>query len=113
MSRDRQHRTVRDLRFWVASMAPLVGSMAEELKDSELTELSTCRRGPLGIDLRLVWSALNACFNVDAQASPAQGGRICMLAARSVGFKLNGERERACRAIPSIPSWDPISKSVM
>ena len=76
-------------------MAPSVGSVAEEVKDSNVNEWSTCRRGPLGIDLWLVWSALNACFNVDAQASPAQGGRICMLAARPVGFKLNGDRERA------------------
>ena len=76
-------------------MGPLVGSVAEKLKNSKVMEWSTRRCGPLGPSLRLVWSALNACFNVDAQASPAQGGRICMLAARPVGFKLNGERERA------------------
>ena len=53
-----------------------MSSVVEELKDSQLTEQSTCRRGPLGIDLRLVWSALNACFNVVSWASPAYGGRV-------------------------------------
>ena len=95
MSRDPQLRSGRVLCFRLASLGPLMSSVAEELKDSQLTEQSTCRRGPLGIDLRLVWSALNACFNVDAQASPAQGGCICMPATRPVGFMLIGERERA------------------
>ena len=95
MSRDRQVRSARVLCFGLASLGPLVGSVAEKLKDSKMIEWSTRRCGPLGPGLRLVRSALNACFNVDAQASPAQGGRICMLAARPVGFKLNGDRERA------------------
>ena len=95
MSRDRKLQPGRVLCFRLASLGPLISSVAEKLKDSELTELSTCRRGPIRIDLRLVWSALNACFNVDAQASPAQGGCICMPATRPVGFMLIGERERA------------------
>ena len=47
-------------------MDPLVGSVAEKLKDSKVMEWSTRRCGPLGVDLWLVWSTLNACFNVDA-----------------------------------------------
>ena len=46
-------------------MAPLVGSVTEELKDSMLMERSTCRRGPFGVDLWHIRSTLNACFNVD------------------------------------------------
>ena len=81
MSRDRQVRSARVLCFGLASMGPLVGSVAEKLKDSEVIEWSTRRCGPLGPGLRLVWSALNACFNVDAWASPATGGRIYVPAA--------------------------------
>ena len=95
MSRDPQVRSVRVFRFGLSSMAPLLGSVAEELEDFNVIVWSTCRHGPLGVGLWLVRSVLSACFNVDARASPAQGGRICMLAARPVGFKLNGERERA------------------
>ena len=46
-------------------MGPLVGSVAKELKDSKVTEWFTRRRRPFGVALRLVRSALNACFNVD------------------------------------------------
>ena len=95
MSRDPQVRSAHVFRSGPASMTPSVGSVAEEVKDSNVNVWSTCRRGPLGVGLWLVRSVLSACFNVDARASPAQGGRICMLAARPVGFKLNGERERA------------------
>ena len=113
VSRDRQLRSVRVLHIWLASMVPLVGSVVEELTDSKVVERSTCRRGPFGVHLWLVRSALNEYFSVETWASPACSGRIYMPPACPVGFKLNGERERACRAMPSIPSWDPISKSVM
>ena len=36
VSRDRKLRSVRVLRFWLASMTPLVGSVAEKLKYSKL-----------------------------------------------------------------------------
>ena len=64
VSRDWQLRLGRVLCFRLASLGPLMSLVAEELKDSELTELSTCRHGPLGVDLWLVRSTLNACFNV-------------------------------------------------
>jgi len=107
VSRDRQLRSGRVLCFRLASLGLLMSAVAEELKDSELMELSTCRRGPLGIDLRLVWSALNACFNVVAWASPAYGGCLYVPAARPVGFKLIGDRALAWRATPSIPRMHP------
>ena len=66
VSRDRQLRSGRVLRFRLASTTPLVGSVGEELKDSKVMKRSACRCGPLGIDLWLVQSTLNACFNVDA-----------------------------------------------
>ena len=43
-----------------------MGSVAKKLKDSNVVELFTRRRGPLGVGLRLVPSVLNACFNVDS-----------------------------------------------
>ena len=64
VSRDRQLRSVRVLGFGLANMAALVSSVAEELTNSNVMEWSTCRRGPLGVDLWLVRSTLNACFNV-------------------------------------------------
>ena len=76
MSRDPQLRSGRVLCFGLASLGPLVGSVAEELKDSKVMEWSTRRCGPLGVDLWLVQSVLKACFNVDAWAFPANGGRI-------------------------------------
>ena len=60
VSRDRQLRSVRVLGFGLASMAALVSSVAEELTNSNIMEWSTCRRGPLGVDLWLVRSTLNA-----------------------------------------------------
>ena len=68
--------------------------MAEELEDYNMIEWSTCRRGPRSVDLWLVGSVLKACVN-DAWTSPAHGGRIYVPAARPLGFKLDGERERA------------------
>ena len=76
MSRGPQVRSARVLRFGLSSVVALVGSVAEELTDSNVMERFTCRRGPAGIDLRRVWSALSTCFNVDARASPVHGGRI-------------------------------------
>ena len=95
MSRGPQLRSARVFRFGLSSLAALVGSVAEELEDCNIFEWSTCRCGPLGVDLWLVRSALNACFNVDAWASPAHSSRIYMPATHSVGFMLIGERERA------------------
>ena len=113
VSRDRQLRWTRVLCFWLASMAPLMSSVAEKLRDSVLTERSTCRCWPLGVDLRLVRSALGTCFNVDAWASPAYSGRIYTPAARYVGFKLTREHARSWRAMPSIPHVDPVHEGVL
>ena len=94
-------------------MAPLMSSVAEKLRDSVLTERSTCRCWPLGVDLRLVRSALSTCFNVDAWASPAYSGRIYTPATRYVGFKLIREHARSWRAMPSIPHVDPVHEGVL
>ena len=103
MSRSRQLRSDRVLHFRLASLAPLVGSVAEKLKDSKVVEWSTRVDGPLDVDLRLVWSALNACFNIESLASPANGGRIRVPAACAVGLKSNSCRVRACCAMPCGP----------
>ena len=66
VSRDRQLRSARVLRFWLASLAPLMSSVAEEFKDSDVMEWFTRRCGPLSIDLRLVRSALNMWSNIVA-----------------------------------------------
>ena len=95
VSRDPQVRSAHVFRSEPASMAPSVGSVAEEVKDSNVNVWSTCRRGPLGVGLWLVRSVLSACFNVDARTSPAHSGRIYVPAACPVGFKLIGVRERA------------------
>ena len=81
MSRDRQLRTVRVLCFGVASMAPLVGSVAEELKESMLIERSTCRCGPLGVDFVHVARTFNEWFNVELWPLPAHGSRVGIRAA--------------------------------
>ena len=75
-------------------MVALVGSVVEELTDSNVMERSTCRRGPLGAYRRLVWTALNAWSNVEIWPYPAYGSRIYMPSARPVGLKSNGGRAR-------------------
>ena len=113
VSRDWQLRSVRVLGFWLASMATLVGSVVEELTDSNVSERSTCRRGPLGASRRLVRTALNAWSNVEIWPYTAYWSRIYMSSARPDGLKSNGDRARTWRAVPSIPLWDPICRSVM
>ena len=79
-------------------MAPLSGSVAEELIDFMLVDRSMCRLRPLGVDLLLasgLWRTLSASFNVDTWVSPAYGSHTYVPAARPVSLKLNGERERA------------------
>ena len=93
VSRDRQLRSVRVLRFGLASMATLVGSVAEELKDSKVMERSTCRCGPLGVDSRLVWRTIKMWSNVDERPCPANGSRFYTPSGRPVGLKLIGGRE--------------------
>ena len=65
VSRDWQLRSVRVLGFWLASMAPLMSSVAEKLRDFVLMKRSTCRCGPLGVDLWLVGRTFNEWFNVE------------------------------------------------
>ena len=95
MSRHRQLRSGRVLRFGLSSLGPLVGSVAETFKDSMLVERFTHRGGPHSGDFRRVWRTLNDMFNVDARPSPADGRRICTLATRPVGLKMFGDRARA------------------
>jgi len=94
VSRAPQLRSGRVLRFRPASLGTLMGSVAEELRDSKDMEWSTCRRGPLSIDFRVIQSVLNACFNVKIWRFPANGSRIYMSCARPVGLTLIGDRVR-------------------
>ena len=50
MSRDRQARSERVLRFGLASLDALTSSVAEELTDSNFMEWFARRCGPLGVD---------------------------------------------------------------
>ena len=93
MSRDPQLRSARVLGVGAASLARLVGSMAVGLKDSLIMMWFTCVDGPVCGDLRLVWRTLNACFNVETMATPANGGRIYVPAVGPDGLKLIGCRE--------------------
>ena len=113
VSRARQLRSERVLGFGLASMATLMGSVAEELTNSNVMEWSTCRCRPLGVDFVHVARTFNEWFNVDLWLLPAHGSRIGSRAACPVHLKLIDGRARAWRAMPSIPSWDPSYKSVM
>ena len=94
MSRHRQLRSGRVLRFGLSSLGPLVGSVAEKFKDSMLVERFTHRGGPHSVDLWCVWRTLNDMSNVDARPSLANGSRLGMRAACTVGLETNGCRER-------------------
>ena len=96
MSRDRQLRSVRVLRIWLASLGALTSSVAEELKYSKFVERPMCRCGPLGVDLWLVGRTFNEWFNVELCPLPAHDSRAGMRAACLVDLKLNGGRARIC-----------------
>ena len=96
VSRDRKLRWEQVLRFRLASLGPLMSSVAEELKDSKVMERSTCRCRPLSVDSQLVWRTLSIWSNVDARPVPAYGSRIYIPDARPVGLALIGERVRSC-----------------
>jgi hypothetical protein len=113
VSRDRQRRSGRVLRFGLASLGALTSSVAEELKDSNLMQWFARCGGPLVIDLRLVRTTLSVPFNVEIWCCPANGSCLYTSSLRPVGLKSNGGRARTCRAMPSIPSWDPSYDSVM
>ena len=113
VSRDRELRWVRVLRFRLASLGPLMSSVAEELKDSKAMERSTCRCGPLGVDSRLVGRTIKTWSNVDARPFPANGSRIYMPTGCPVGLKLIGDRERTWRAMPCIACEDPSYEGAM
>ena len=70
-----------------------MGSVAEKLTDSTIIQWFTHVDGPVNGDLRLVRRTLNACFNVETMATPANGGRIYVPAVGPDGLKLIG-----CRA---------------
>ena len=93
VSRDQQLRSGRILRVGVASLGRLTRAMDKELKDSDLTERSTCAGGPLDVELQRVWRTLNVWLNVEIWPCPAYGSWIHTPAARSVGLKLNSGRE--------------------
>ena len=95
MSRHRQLRSGRVLCFGLSSLGPLVGYVAEKVKDSMLVERFTYRGGPHSVDFRRVWRMLNDMSNVDARPSPAYGSRIYAPTTRPVGLKLIGGRARA------------------
>ena len=96
VSRDRQLRSARVLRFGLASIAPLVGSVAEELKDSILIKWSTRVVGPHGVDFVHVSRTFNEWFNVELCPLPAHDSRSGIRAACPVDLKLNGGRARIC-----------------
>ena len=52
MSRSRQVRSARVLGSGLASLRPLMSSVAEKLKDSNAVEWFACRCGPLSVDLQ-------------------------------------------------------------
>ena len=71
VSRDRQLRSARVLRFGLASIAPLVGSVAERLKGSILMKWSTRVVGPHSVDFVHVSRMFNEWFNVELWPLPA------------------------------------------
>ena len=93
VSRDQQLRSGRVLRVVVASLGRLTRTMDKELKDSDLTERSTCAGGPLDVELQRVCRTLNVWSNVEIWPCPAYRSWIYMSSARSVGLKLNSGRE--------------------
>ena len=113
VSRDRKLRSARVLWFGLASLGRLTMPVAKEAIKSILTRWSARVDGPRGVYFVLVWRMFNASFNIETWPLPAYGSRIYMPATRSVGLKLNGERERTWLAMPSIPYVDPVCKSVM
>ena len=94
VSRDRQVRSVRVLGFWLASVVPLAGPMAEKLTDSILTKWSTRVVGPHGVDFVHVSRTFNEWFNVELWPLPAHGSRVGMRTACLVDLKLNGGHAR-------------------
>ena len=92
VSRDRKLRWDRVLCFRLDTLGLLMGSVAEELKDSKAMERSTCRCGPLGVDSRLVLRTIKMWSNVDAWPFTANGSRIYIPTGRPVGLKLIGDR---------------------
>ena len=87
MSRDPQLRSGRVLRFGLAILGALTSSVAEKHRDTKIMERFACVDGRVDSDLQLVRSTSNACLNVETMASPANGGRIYVLAACQVGLK--------------------------
>ena len=87
---------MRVLGFELASMAPLVGSVAKELKDSILIKWSTRVVGPHGVDFVHVSKTFNEWFNVELCPLPAHDSRSGIRVACLVDLKLNGGRARIC-----------------
>ena len=79
VSRDRQVRSVRVLRFWLASMVPmasmvpLVGSMAEKLTNSILIKWSARVVGAHSVDFVHVSRTFNVWSSVEIWPCPANG----------------------------------------
>ena len=79
VSRDPQLRSARVLCVSVASLVRLARAMAEEFKNSNLMERSTCVGGPLDVNLQRVWRTRSVCFNVKIWPHPAYGSWIQMI----------------------------------
>ena len=93
VSRDQQLRSGRILRVGVATVGRMARAMDKELKDSDLTEHSTCAGGPLDVELQRVWRTLNVWLNVDKWPFPAYGSYIWTPVVWTVGPKSIGGRE--------------------
>ena len=94
MSRDPQVRSARGFCSGPASMAPLVGSVAEELKDSNVVAWFACRCGPPHVDLQRGRRTVSVCFNVEIWPYPAYGSWVRVFTAWSAGLNLIGGRAR-------------------
>ena len=105
MSRHRQLRSGRVLCFGLSSLGPLVGYVAEKVKDSMLVERFTYRGGPHSVDFRRVWRMLKATTcptSMRGRPRPMGGASVrlrhAQLVSRCLGtVRAHGER---CRYAP-------------
>ena len=92
MSRDRQLRSNGLLCFGVAGVDPLVGSMVEEVTDYKVVERSTCRYGPLSVDLQRGLKTLSVWSNVEMWPFLAYGSWIGVRTVCPVSLRLRLSR---------------------
>ena len=87
MSRDWQLRSDGLLCIRVAGVVPLMGSVVEELTDCEAMERSTCRYGPLSVDLQRGLKTLSVWSNVEMWPFLAYGSWIGVRTMCPVGLR--------------------------